>query len=222
MYLDYRVFDVVKINSIVLKGVRMKTRAERFVIGSAGCIKVADTELFFTVKNMSTTGFLIELKDSFQIKSEDGLYDLLDGKSDGINFYVFKPEVTGLASIVNVELVNRRFVISMKFSEINFNSGFMVFKRRLPRTETQVQGQLFWQQQWYSFLSEDIGLNGLSVKLNAECPVTEGEGVTLKVPSLGILGSVRVKWSMPGTLRLGIEYLSLAYSPMSSEHQNIV
>jgi len=158
-------FDTVSVsfNAIGLKGGRMKTRAERFVIGSSGCIKEAETELFFTVKNMSTTGFLIELKDSFQIKSEQEFYALLDGKSDGISFYVFNPEVTGLASIVTVELVNRRFVISMKFSEINFNSGFMVFKRRLPRTGAQVQGQLFWQQQWYSFLSEDIGLNGLSV-----------------------------------------------------------
>lgn len=157
-------------------------------IGASGYIKVADTELFFTVKNMSTTGFLIELKDSFQIKSQGGFYALLDGKSDGINF----------------------------------NSGFMVFKRRLPRTEAQVQGQLFWKQQWYPFLSEDISLNGLSVKLDAECPVREGKGVTLKMPALGILGSVRAKWSMPGTFRLGIEYLSLVHSPISSKYQNIV
>lgn len=207
-------FDTVSVsfNAIGLKGGRMKTRAERFVIGSSGCIKEAETELFFTVKNMSTTGFLIELKDSFQIKSEQEFYALLDGKSDGISFYVFNPEVTGLASIVTVELVNRRFVISMKFSEINFNSGFMVFKRRLPRTGAQVQGQLFWQQQWYSFLSEDIGLNGLSVKLNAECPVTEDERVTLEVPTLSFCGSARVKWSAPEVFRLGVEYINLTHN----------
>jgi hypothetical protein len=207
-------FDTVSVsfNAIGLKGGRMKTRAERFVIGSSGCIKEAETELFFTVKNMSTTGFLIELKDSFQIKSEQEFYALLDGKSGGISFYVFNPEVTGLASIVTVELVNRRFVISMKFSEINFNSGFMVFKRRLPRTGAQVQGQLFWQQQWYSFLSEDIGLNGLSVKLNAECPVTEDERVTLEVPTLSFCGSARVKWSAPEDFRLGVEYINLTHN----------
>ncbi|MBT4347272.1 MAG: PilZ domain-containing protein [Methylococcales bacterium] len=190
----------------------MKKRSERFVLGSSGCIKAGAKELFFNVKNMSTTGLLIEVKDNYQIKSENEFDMFVGGKNCDINFHVFNPDVSGVAKVVDVALAKGRLIISLKFSVINFEDGFMVFKRRLPRKETQVQGQLYCHKQWYSFISDDISLNGLSVKIDVPCPVSEGERVTFEVPTLSFCGSARVKWSAPEDCRLGVEYINLTHN----------
>ena len=202
-----------RVNTVdLLRGCAMKKRSERFVLGSTGCIKVGAKELFFNVKNMSVTGLLIEVKDNLQVKSEHEFYTLLGGKNCDINCHVFNPDVSGMATVVSVELAQGRLIISLKFSALNFEDGFMVFKRRLPRKATQVQGRLYCHKQWYSFIGDDISLNGLSVKMAVPCPVSGGEWVTLEVPTLSLWGSARVKWSAPDDFRLGVEYISLTHN----------
>jgi len=190
----------------------MNDRLERFDHNASGCITMGGKELFFKLKDMSLTGFLAELDDNFFLKSKTECNAELAGLGCDIRFHVFSPEMSGIAKLVLVEPVRERLLIALQFSVINFAAGFKVFKRCLPRKEMPLNGRLFWQDQCYDFKSEDVSLNGLSVKMASQCSVTGGELISIELPRLCVSGSARVKWLMPEASKLGLAYSRLIYN----------
>jgi len=190
----------------------MKDRVERFDHNSLGCIRVGEKEYFFKVKDISLTGFLVELDDNLLLAANAECDAELAGPACDIKFHIFSPDISGVAKLVQVEPVRERLLMALQFSVINFDAGFKVFKRRLPRKEMPVNGCLFWQKQRYDFQSEDVSLNGLSVKMASLCSVAGGELIGIELPSLSISGSARVKWLMPEVSKLGLEYSRLIYN----------
>ncbi len=184
-------------------------RLYRKNLKSQGLIYIGGKEQEISIKNLSITGALAELKNCSDIE----LINAAISASPTVDVYLPKLKLAGEADVVRVDGTSRHIKLALQFKHISYDVDELMYKRKAYRKNIRVIGQLFVGNTYYNFFSVNISTDGLMIRLPEHVSLSEGDIVPFQFKELDLMGQVKVIWqddAPNGAILLGLQYINLS------------
>ncbi|TAK60624.1 PilZ domain-containing protein [Methylobacter sp.] len=179
---------------------------------SRGLIYMGGEEQKITIKDVSLTGALAELKsDQFGKKDAKDIFNMLS-VSTMVDLYLPEMRLAGEAEVVRVDMFDDHMSLALEFKNVVYDIDNQLYKRKVYRKNITAPGEILLNGKYHEFNAVNVSVEGLMVKLAESIAVKAGEITVFKFERLELEGEIKVIWveriADGGTL-LGLEYVHM-------------
>lgn len=170
-------------------------RAYRKNINAHGWMYLDGKVQEIDAKNISITGVLVQLgNQNNEVNTKRIFKNLSIAKS--IDFYFPILRLSGEAKIVRVETApDGQIILALNFLKAAYMADEPVFKRQSFRREIAMSGRILLNGKFYNFVSENISLGGLMIRLPEMVPIEKKTIAHFELEPLKMKGFVKIAWS---------------------------
>jgi len=176
---------------------------------SKGLIYMGGEEQEITIKDLSITGALAELK-SFGREAKD-IFNMLS-ESTLIDLYLPEMRLAGEVEVVEVDMHEDYLSISLEFRNVTHDVDNQLYKRKVYRKNMVAPGKILLNGEYRDFTTVNVSVDGLMIKLDESIDVKPGEVTIFEFERLGLDGEIKVVWiehsADAGTL-MGLQYVHM-------------
>lgn len=173
-----------------------------------GLLFIAGSEHEMIVHDVSISGLSVTIESDTDLGNERDMFLLLK-QSSLVDIYIQKLHLAGEAEIVRVELKDDKFLIGMEFKQVSYDAENLLYKRKAYRKSMTAPGQILITRTVYDFMTRNVSVEGLMVRVPEHVEVHKGMVVEFKFDKLHLFGECLVVWfehdDNNGTL-IGLEY----------------
>jgi len=184
-------------------------RPYRKKLMSKGLIYMGGEEQEITIKDLSITGALAELK-SFGREAKD-IFNMLS-ESTLIDLYLPEMRLAGEVEVVEVDMHEDYLSISLEFRNVTHDVDNQLYKRKVYRKNMVAPGKILLNGEYRDFTTVNVSVDGLMIKLDESIDVKPGEVTIFEFERLGLDGEIKVVWiehsADAGTL-MGLQYVHM-------------
>lgn len=185
-------------------------RPYRKSLMSHGLIYMGGEEQEITIKDLSLTGVLAELKNG-QGRDAKEIFNLLS-ESTTIDLYLPEIRLAGEAEVVRVDMHEGQILMALEFRNVAYDVGNQLYKRRVHRKNMTAPGKILLNGEYRDFTTVNVSVDGLMVTLAETIDVKVGEVTVFEFGQLGLDGEIKVIWTErtagAGTL-IGLQYVHM-------------
>lgn len=179
---------------------------------SRGLIYMGGEEQKITIKDVSLTGALAELKsDQFGKKDAKDIFNMLS-VSTMVDLYLPEMRLAGEAEVVRVDMFDDHISLALEFKNVVYDIDNQLYKRKVYRKNITAPGEILLNGKYHEFNAVNVSVEGLMIKLAESIAVKAREITVFKFERLELEGEIKVIWveriADGGTL-LGLEYVHM-------------
>lgn len=177
---------------------------------SRGLIYMGGEEQEITVKNLSLTGLLAELKS----KHDRGIKDLYDAilASTIIDLYLPDMRLAGEAEVVRVDMEVDQILLALEFKNVSYDVDNRLYKRKAYRKNITALGHILLNGEYREFNTVNVSVGGLMISLAEPVDIEAGLITLFEFKLLELRGEIKVVWVTQtvdtGTL-VGLQYINM-------------
>jgi hypothetical protein len=184
-------------------------RPYRKKLMSKGLIYMAGEEQEITIKDLSLSGVLAELKSSG--KDAKAIFNMLK-ESTLIDLYLPEMRLAGEVEVVRVDMHEDHLALALEFRNVSYDVDNQLYKRKVYRKNMVAPGKILLHGEYRDFTTVNVSVDGLMVKLEEFIDVKPGEVTIFEFERLGLDGEIKVIWvehpADAGTL-MGLQYVHM-------------
>ena len=188
-----------------------KKRSYRKKLASYGLIYLGGEELEISVKNLSITGLLAELKCNDAIKSIKDVFQSIE-VSRTVDIYLPEMRLAGEAELTRADLKSELIFLALEFRNLSYEISDMLYKRKAYRKSISAPGQIVFNNQKYDFFTKNVSVDGMTIIMKDTIEVEEGTVTIFDFKRLKLRGQIKVVWiehGEDGSTFIGLQYLGL-------------
>jgi hypothetical protein len=189
-------------------------RPYRKALNLQGLIYLGGEEQEVTVKNLSVSGVQTILNNQWDKGDIKELFSTLSTSSTLIDFYFPELRLAGEAEVVRADTdEHNKILLSLEFKHIAYDIDNLLYKRKAYRKTMAVPGRIAFDSKFYDFVSVNISVDGIMIKLNETIEIDEGTITLFEFKAMDLNGSVKVIWTekLPeGGILMGMQYVNLS------------
>jgi hypothetical protein len=189
-------------------------RYYRKKLTSHGLIYLAGKELDISIKNLSITGVLAELKENNTINSIVKLFDAI-GLSSKVDIYLSEMNLMGDAEVVRADLIDGIIYLALEFRNISYEMDSMLYKRRVYRKTMIASGLIAFNGENHNFTTRNVSVCGLMIHLPKKIEIKIGTVTEFNFKHLSLHGEIKVIWVEDAEKEEGM-YVGLEYVHMEN------
>lgn len=179
---------------------------------SHGLIYMGGEEQEITIKDLSLTGMLAELKcDQAGGKGAKEIFNLLSA-STTIDLYLPEIRLAGEAEVVRLDMQNGHIFLALEFKSVAYDADNQLYKRKAYRKNMTAPGKILLNDEYRNFKTVNVSVDGLMINLAESLDVEVGQITMFEFEQLELDGEVKVMWvertADSGTL-LGLQYVHM-------------
>jgi hypothetical protein len=186
-------------------------RPYRKSLMSHGLIYMGGEEREITIKDLSLTGVLAELKPGQGSESVKDIFNMLS-ESTTIDLYLPEIRLAGEAEVVRVDMQNDHILIALEFRNIAYDVDSQLYKRKVYRKNMEAPGKILLDGAYHDFTTVNVSVDGLMVNLTESIDVHVGEITMFEFEKLKLDGEIKVIWAertANGGILLGLQYMHM-------------
>lgn len=187
------------------------SRPYRKNLMSHGLIFIGGEEREITIKDLSLTGVLAELKSDPAITDVKDIFTMLSA-STTIDLYLPEIRLAGEAEVVRVDMRDSHILLAVEFRNVAYDSDNQLYKRKVYRKNMKAPGKILLNGEYRDFNTVNVSVDGLMVNIAEPIDVKVGEVTVFEFERLGLDGEIKVIWvdcsTDFGTL-LGLQYVRM-------------
>jgi hypothetical protein len=178
---------------------------------SRGLIYMGGEEREITVKDLSLTGVLAELKgDQINSNAKD-IFNMLSA-STIIDLYLPEMRLAGEAEVVRVDMLTDHISLALEFKNVSYDVDNQLYKRKVYRKNMVAPGRILLNGEYRDFTTVNVSVDGLMINLTEAVVVEPGEITVFEFERLGLEGEIKLIWveqtADAGTL-IGLQYVNM-------------
>lgn len=185
-------------------------RSYRKNLMSHGLIYMGGEEQEITIKDISLTGVLAELKCD-QGRDAKQIFNMLSA-STTIDLYLPEIRLAGEAEVVRVDMQDGQILLALEFRNVAYDVDNQLYKRHVHRKNMTAPGKILLNGEYREFTTVNVSVDGLMVNLAEAIDVKAGDVTVFEFDQLGLDGEIKVIWAertaSAGTL-LGLQYVHM-------------
>ncbi len=185
-------------------------RPYRKSLMSHGLIYMGGEEQEITIKDLSLTGVLAELKCDHGSDAKE-IFNILSA-STTIDLYLPEIRLAGEAEVVRVDMQEGQILLALEFRNVAYDVDNQLYKRKVHRKNMTAPGKILLNGEYRDFMTVNVSVDGLMVNLAEAIDVKAGETTVFEFDQLGLDGEIKVIWvertANDGTL-LGLQYVHM-------------
>lgn len=178
---------------------------------SRGLIYMGGEEQEITIKDLSLTGVLAELKSDQGSRDVKDIFNMLSA-STTIDLYLPEMRLAGEAEVVRVDMSDDHILLALEFRSVVYDVDNQLYKRRVYRKNMTAPGKILLNGAYHEFNTVNVSVDGLMISCAESITVEAGEITVFEFEQLGLDGEVKVMWvertADAGTL-LGLQYMHM-------------
>lgn len=178
---------------------------------SHGLIYMGGEEQEITIKDLSLTGVLAELKSEQGGKNAKDIFNLLSA-STLIDLYLPEMRLAGEAEVVRVDMHEDHILLALEFRNVSYDVDNQLYKRKVYRKNLSAPGKILLNGEYREFNAVNVSVDGLMINLAESIDVKPGEITVFEFERLGLDGEIKVIWvertADAGTL-IGLQYVHM-------------
>lgn len=178
-------------------------------LASKGLIFLLGVETEMVVRNISITGLLGEIEINEQIKDIKNVFQAIKD-STIVDVFLEELHLAGEAEVVRVDMVDAHILIALEFKNISYDIDNLLYKRRSYRKGMTAPGRIEFSGKTYDFITRNVSVEGLMIRIPEFVPVQEGEVVPFVFERLELNGEIKVIWftyDEDGGTLMGLQYI---------------
>lgn len=179
---------------------------------SHGLIYMGGEEQEITIKDLSLTGVLAELKaDQASARDAKDIFNMLSA-STTIDLYLPEMRLAGEAEVVRVDMLNDHILLALEFRNITYDVDNQLYKRKVHRKNMTVPGRILLDGEYHEFNTVNVSVDGLMITLAESIAVEAGEITVFEIERLELEGEIKVIWAertAEGGILLGLQYVHM-------------
>jgi len=176
---------------------------------SKGLIYMGGDEQEITIKDLSLSGVLAELKSSG--KDAKAIFNLLK-ESTLIDLYLPEMRLAGEVEVVRVDMHEDHLALALEFRNVSYDVDNQLYKRKVYRKNMVAPGKILLNGEYRDFTTVNVSVDGLMIRLEQFIEVKPGEVTIFEFERLGLDGEIKVIWvehpADAGTL-MGLQYVHM-------------
>lgn len=178
---------------------------------SQGLIYLGEEELEITIKDLSLTGILAELKAD-QVSSDiKEIFNALLA-STVVDMYLPEMRLAGEADVVRIDIFDGHILIALNFKNVTYDVNNQLYKRKAYRKNMTDSGKILLDGSYREFNAVNVSVDGLMIKLAESIAVEVGEITVFEFERLELKGEIKVVWvenAEDGGLLIGLKYVHM-------------
>ncbi len=178
---------------------------------SQGLIYLGEEELEITIKDLSLTGILAELRAD-QVSSDiKEIFNALLA-STVVDMYLPEMRLAGEADVVRVDIFDGHILIALNFKNVTYDVNNQLYKRKAYRKSMTDSGKILLDGDYREFNAVNVSVDGLMIKLAESIAVEAGEITVFEFERLELKGEIKVVWvenAEDGGLLIGLKYVRM-------------
>ncbi|TAN70820.1 MAG: PilZ domain-containing protein [Methylobacter sp.] len=186
-------------------------RPYRKKLMTQGLIYMGEEEHEITLKDLSLTGVLAELKPDHASLGIKDIFNMLSA-STTIDLYIPEMRLAGEAEVVRVDMLSDHILLALEFRNMVYDVDNQLHKRKVYRKNMSAPGKILLNGVYHEFTTVNVSVDGLMINLAESIAVEAGEITVFEFERLGLEGEIKVMWSErtadSGTL-LGLQYMHM-------------
>ncbi len=178
---------------------------------SHGFIYLTGEEFEISVKNLSLTGLLVELKDRSIIQDVSDLFRAIK-QSPLVDIYLHQLRLAGEAEIVRADMIDDSLLLALEFVHISYDVENIFYQRKAYRKSLSAPGSIFLNERKYIFKTVNVSVEGLMISIDEKVDVQPHLITTFEFKRLDLLGEIEVIWveeDPKGGMFMGLQYLHM-------------
>ena len=180
---------------------------------SRGLIYMGGEERPITIKDLSLTGVLAELKcDQADTRDARDIFNMLS-ESATIDLYLPEMRLAGEAEVVRVDMLDEHILLALEFRNISYDVDNQLYKRKVYRKNMVVPGKILLNGEYHEFNTVNASVDGLMINLaESSLAVETGETTVFEIERLELEGEIKVIWAertADGGILLGLQYVHM-------------
>lgn len=187
-------------------------RPYRKKLMSHGLIFMGGEEQEITIKDLSLTGVLAELKcDQKGSMDAKEIFNLLSA-STTIDLYLPEIRLAGEAEVVRLDMQNGLIYIALEFKNVAYDADNQLYKRKAYRKSMAASGKILLNGEYRDFKTVNVSVDGLMISLAESIDVEVGQITVFEFEQLELDGEVKVMWverTADGGTLLGLQYVHM-------------
>jgi hypothetical protein len=184
-------------------------RPYRKKLMSKGLIYMGGEEQEITIKDLSLSGVLAELKSSG--KDAKAIFNILK-ESTLIDLYLPEMRLAGEVEVVRVDMHEDHLALALEFRNVSYDVDNQLYKRKVYRKNMVAPGKILLHGEYRDFTTVNVSVDGLMIRLEEFIDVKPGEVTIFEFERLGLDGEIKVIWiehpADAGTL-MGLQYVHM-------------
>jgi len=179
---------------------------------SHGLIYMGGEEQEITIKDLSLTGMLAELKcDQAGGKGAKEIFNLLSA-STTIDLYLPEIRLAGEAEVVRLDMQDGHIFLALEFKSVAYDADNQLYKRKAYRKNMTAPGKILLNDEYRNFKTVNVSVDGLMINLAESLDVEVGQITVFEFEQLELDGEVKVMWverTADGGTLLGLQYVHM-------------
>ncbi|POZ49848.1 PilZ domain-containing protein [Methylovulum psychrotolerans] len=179
-------------------GTQLQQRAYRKATHLDGWVYLGGKMRKITIKNLSISGALAVLIPENLHVGNDHQQTLKNlSLSKTLDFFLPPLRLSGIAKVVRITITeNLQVSFAMAFQELNHSEDKPCFNRKNYRAKITIPGKLFLNGYYFDFMTVNMSVDGLMIRLPIVFGVEQGMVVAFKFPHANLKGQATVIWTM--------------------------
>lgn len=186
-------------------------RSYRTNLTSSGLIYLEDEELEVSVRNLSITGVLAELKNNTVIKDIKDVFKSIKA-TPIVDIYLSEMRLAGEAEVIRADLVDGQIFLALEFKNVSFDVNNLLYKRKAYRKNLIAPGQILFDDKKHQFSTKNVSVDGLMIELEDKIEVKIGTVTIFDFKQLQIRGEIEVVWlehNEDDSTLIGLKYVNM-------------
>ncbi|MDI1230678.1 MAG: PilZ domain-containing protein [Methylobacter sp.] len=186
-------------------------RPYRKNVMSDGLIYMGGEEREITIKNISLTGVLAELKCDQASSDVKEIFNMLSA-STTIDLYLPEMRLAGEAEVVRVDMFDDYILLGLEFKSVVYDIDNQLYKRKVYRKNMTAPGKILLDGKYREFTAVNVSVDGLMISVAESITVEPGQITIFEFEQLALEGEIKVMWVEgidDGRTLLGLEYVHM-------------
>lgn len=186
-------------------------RPYRKNVMSHGLIYMGGEEREITIKNISLTGVLAELKCDQASSDVKAIFNMLSA-STTIDLYLPEMRLAGEVGVVRVDMLDDYVLLALEFKSVVYDIDNQLYKRKVYRKNMTAPGKILLDGKYREFTAVNVSVDGLMISVAESIAVEPGQITIFEFEQLALEGEIKVMWVegiADGRTLLGLEYVHM-------------
>lgn len=178
---------------------------------SHGLIYMGGEERKITIKNLSLTGVLAELKFDQASSDVKEIFNMLSASAT-IDLYLPEMRLAGEAEVVRVDMFDDHILLALEFKSVVYDVDNQLYKRKVYRKSMMTPGKILLDGKYRDFNTVNVSVDGLMISIVESIAVEVGQITEFEFERMEFKGEIKVMWveSIADDRKLlGLEYMHM-------------
>ncbi|MGR9013606.1 MAG: PilZ domain-containing protein, partial [Gammaproteobacteria bacterium] len=160
---------------------------------SRGLIYMGGEEQEVTIKDLSISGVLAELKSDQASRDAKDIFNMLSA-STTVDLYLPEIRLAGEVEVVRVDMFDDHILLALEFRNVAYDVDNQLYKRKVYRKNMKAPGRILLDGEYREFTTVNVSVDGLMINLAEFIAVKPGDITVFEFEQLGLDGEIKVIW----------------------------